>query len=259
MQGAIPTRRPKSWRRPGSTATAGRCGETTPRDAPYGAGLGAALPDGVGGPYSAGPVTIAAATSAGLPPRDGRRRSRRRGHGSAGRGQLLRAGQRGAVTSRPAGREGCREGRGLPRSRLPAGVLSERRPGVVQRRKMTLRCRPLPHSLAPSPCRGAGPGRLRFLRGGTAAPPPPPPSLPPAAGACARPALPPLFPRSRNRLAPLPPLRHRRTRSSARPHRSPFSPARAHAPHRQHARGPPSPTARARHWRREEAGLALPT
>lgn len=41
------------------------------RDAPCGAGLGAALPDGLGGPYSAGPLTIAAATSAGLPARDG--------------------------------------------------------------------------------------------------------------------------------------------------------------------------------------------
>lgn len=166
MPGAIPTRRPKSWRRPGRAVTAGRCGETTPRDAPYGAGLGAALPDGLGGPYSAGPVTIAAATSAGLPPRDGRR-SRRRGQGSAGRGQLMRAGQRGAITSRLAGRGGCREGRRLPRFRLPAGVLAERSPGVAQRRKTTLRCRPLSYSLAPSPSRGAGPGRLRFLRGGT--------------------------------------------------------------------------------------------
>lgn len=131
--------------------------------------------------------------------------------------------RRAAVTSRLAGRGGCREGRRLPRSRFPAGVLVEGRPGVAQRRKMTLRCRPLSHSLAPSPCRGAGPGRLRFLRGGTGGTPAPF-ALAPARRRRVRPALPPLFPRSRNRLAPLLPLRHRRTRSSARPHRSPFPP-----------------------------------
>lgn len=84
--------------------------ETPHRGAPGRAGLAPlSLPAGLGGPYSAGPGTIAAATSAGLAARDGRR-SRRRGHGWAGR----RRRAAGAVTSRLAGRGGSGRGGGCP-------------------------------------------------------------------------------------------------------------------------------------------------